>query len=133
MTWEKGESGNPAGRPLGIRDKRSAMRDLLVPHAEQLVSKAVELALAGDPTALRICIDRLIPPAKAKGDPVVLPAPSNSLAENGRNVIRALAHGTLSPEEAAEILRALAAQARILEIDEIEKRVAALEARSSKQ
>jgi Family of unknown function (DUF5681) len=105
MKWEKGESGNPAGRPTGIRDKRTAMRELLMPHAEQLVAKVVELALAGDSTALRICIDRLIPPAKAKGDPVSLPAPSDSLADNGRNVIKALADGTLSPEEAGEVMQ----------------------------
>jgi len=127
MAFPKGESGNPAGRPPGIRDKRTAMRDLLVPHAGALVTKAVELALAGDSTALRICIDRLIPPARARGDPVALPPASDSLAENGRNVIEALAEGRLSPEETGEIMQALTAQARIVEIDEIEKRVTALE------
>src|SRR2546425_13185526 len=106
MSFQKGESGNPAGRPAGIRDKRTAMRDLLVPHAEELVTKVVELALAGDSTALRICIDRLIPPAKAKGDPVNLPPPSDSLADNGRSVIEALAEGKLTPEEAGEVMQA---------------------------
>jgi len=127
MTFPKGESGNPAGRPPGIRDKRTAMRDLLTPHAEDLVAKVVELALAGDSTALRICIDRLIPPAKARGDPVNLPSPTDSLANNGRNVIQSLAEGNLTPEEAGEVMQALTAQARIVEIDEIEKRVATLE------
>jgi Family of unknown function (DUF5681) len=127
MSFQKGESGNSAGRPPGIRDKRTAMRDLLMPHAEGLVAKVVELALAGDSTALRICIDRLIPPAKARGDPVNLPSPSDSLADNGRNVIQSLSEGNLTPEEAGEVMQALTAQARIVEIDEIEKRVAALE------
>lgn len=127
MSFEKGQSGNPAGRPPGIRDKRAAMRDLLVPHAEELVAKAVELALSGDSTALRICIDRLIPPAKAKDDPVTLPALSDSLADNGRLVIQALAESKLTPEEAGAIMQAMATQARIVEIDEIEKRVTALE------
>jgi hypothetical protein len=103
------------------------MRDLLMPHAEDLVAKVVELALAGDSTALRICIDRLIPPAKARGDPVNLPTPSDSLSDNARNVIGALSEGKLTPEEAGEVMQALTAQARIVEIDEIEKRVAALE------
>ena len=44
MQWEKGESGNPAGRPAGIKDKRTAMRELLLPHAEELVAKVVEMA-----------------------------------------------------------------------------------------
>jgi hypothetical protein len=127
MSFEKGQSGNPAGRPVGIRDKRAAMRDLLVPHAEELVAKAVELALAGDSTTLRICIDRLIPPVKAKDDPVTLPALSDSLAANDRSVIEALADGRLTPEEAGAVMQAMATQARIVEIDDIEKRVTALE------
>lgn len=64
MTFKKGISGNIQGRPKGIVDKRIELRSLLVPHAEALVNKAVELALAGDSNALRLCIDRLIPKAK---------------------------------------------------------------------
>ena len=91
MTFQTGQSGNPAGRPQGIRDKRTAMRELLMPHAEALVAKVVETALEGDSTALRICIDRLIPAAKAKDDPVSLPPLLGSLADKGRIVIDALA------------------------------------------
>jgi hypothetical protein len=127
MKLEPGQSGNPDGRPPGIRDKRTAMRALLEPHAEALVAKAVELALGGDSTALRICIDRLIPAAKAKDDPVTLPPLTGSLADKGRVVIDALADEKLSPEEAGTILQAFATQARIVEGDELEKRIKALE------
>jgi hypothetical protein len=127
MAFEKGESGNPEGRPPGIRDKRTAMRDLLLPHAPELVAKAVEMAKNGDAAALRICLDRLIPPAKAKDDPVSLPGLTESLADNSRTVIKALAEGELTPEEAATVLQALASQVRIIEVGEIEKRIAALE------
>src|SRR5215471_17208516 len=125
--FEKGESGNPSGRPPGIRDKRTAMRDLLLPHAPELVAKVVEMAKAGDATALRTCIDRLIPPAKPKDDPVMLPGMADSMADNTRVVVAALADGELTPDEAATILRALASQTRIIEADEIEKRISALE------
>ncbi len=127
MAFEKGESGNPDGRPRGIRDKRTAMRDLLIPHAPELVAKVVEMAKEGDAAALRICLDRLIPPAKAKDDPVSLPGLTESLADNSRAVIKALAAGDLTPEEASSILQSLASQVRIIEADEIEKRLAALE------
>jgi hypothetical protein len=131
MLFEKGQSGNPAGRPPGIRDKRNAMRELLVPHAAELVAKAVELAKAGDVTALRICLDRLIPPAKAKDDPVSVPGLSGSLADSGRTVLEALAAEKITPDEAAAILQAIATQARIVEVAEIEKRVTALEQRTA--
>ena len=125
--FEKGESGNPSGRPPGIRDKRTAMRDLLLPNAPELVAKAVEMAKAGDATALRICLDRLIPPAKARDDPVTLPRMDSSQADNARVVVKALAEGEITPEEAVTILQALTSQVRIIEADEIDKRIAAPE------
>ena len=85
------------------------------------------MALAGDAAALRICIDRLIPAAKAKDDPVSLPDLPETLAGKGHAVIDALGEAKLTPDEAGTILQALATQARIVEADEIEKRVAALE------
>lgn len=131
--FEKGESGNPSGRPPGIRDKRTAMRDLLLPHAPELVAKVVEMAKAGDATALRICLDRLIPPAKAKDDPVTLPGIADSIGDNTRVVVKALAEGELTPDEALTILQAMASQTRIIEADEIEKRIAALEQAAAKK
>ena len=131
--FEPGQSGNPDGRPKGIRDKRTAMRELLVPHAPELIAKVVEMAKDGDAAALRICLDRLIPPAKAKDDPVYLPGMAESLADNSRIVVKAIADGELTPEEGASVLQALASQARIIEADEIEKRLAVLEAAAGKK
>jgi len=90
MPWEQGESGNPAGRPPGIKDKRTAMRELLLPHADELVAKVVDMAKNGDTTALRICIDRLVPPIKARDEPVALPESTGSLGDRGRAVLDAL-------------------------------------------
>ncbi|PJD94135.1 MAG: hypothetical protein CK424_00855 [Legionella sp.] len=64
--FQKGKSGNPAGKPKGALNKRPLLTKLLEPHAEALVAKMLELALAGDPVALRLCIERLIPKADQK-------------------------------------------------------------------
>jgi hypothetical protein len=133
MKYQKGESGNPAGRPKGIPDKRSALRTLLEPHAEELVQKVVDLAKQGDTAALRICIDRLIPAVKAKDTPVEIGDLDGSLADQGRTVLDALSTGTITPDEANALMQAVAAQARIVEVDELEKRVAELEARNSQR
>lgn len=69
VTFMKGQSGNPRGKPKGARDKRTALRVLLEPHSESLVQKTVQLALGGDTTALRLCLERLIPPVKSKDEP----------------------------------------------------------------
>jgi hypothetical protein len=60
--FQNGCSGNPAGRPKGSRDRRTALRELLAPHAGHLISKAVELANSGDTPALRLCLERILPP-----------------------------------------------------------------------
>lgn len=63
--WRKGASGNKAGKPRGTRHKATlAAETLLEGEAEALSRKAIELALAGDVSALRLCLDRIVPPRK---------------------------------------------------------------------
>ena len=59
MTFKPGTSGNPSGKPAGARNKTTlAVEALLDGEAEDLTRKAIELAKAGDMTALRLCLDR---------------------------------------------------------------------------
>ena len=130
MKFKKGKSGNPKGRPKGIPDKRAALRELLEPHAEELVKKALERALDGDNAALKLCLDRSIAPFRPRSEPAPFTAAKGSLTDQGQAIIDAIAAGELAPDEAASILQALAAQARITEIDELEKRITVLENQS---
>ncbi len=127
MTFHKGISGNPAGRKKGIKNKRTELRGLLQSRADDLVQKAVELALEGDTAALRICIDRCIPAIKAKDAPIALAGLTGTLAEQGQAVLSAMAAGTITPDEANAVMQVIAAHARIVEVDELEKQVATLE------
>jgi hypothetical protein len=62
MQWQKGQSGNPAGRPRGSRNKTTMlMQNLLEDEAEAIARKAIEMAKAGDMAAIRVCMDRLAP------------------------------------------------------------------------
>ena len=56
-----------------------------------------------------------------------LEALSSTRTEQGEDILRAMADGVLSPGQAAQLLAALAAQAKIVEVDELEKRLAKLE------
>ncbi len=58
---------------------------------------------------------------------------TDALADNSRVVVKAIADGELTPEEGASVLQALASQVRIIEADEIEKRLAALEAAAGRK
>lgn len=71
--YKPGESGNPSGKKAGTLNKRTQLAMLLEPHAEALINKAVELALAGDSNALRLCMERLIPKVKEDIAKIVIP------------------------------------------------------------
>jgi len=128
--YKPGESGNPDGRPKGAKDKRTQYRELFEPHADDLIQKAIDLALTGDTTCLKMCIDRLVSPFRAKNATVTLDDIEGTLTEKGEKIINAMGKGELSPSDASSMLSALAAQARIIEIEELEKRVSDLEARN---
>jgi Family of unknown function (DUF5681) len=52
--FEPGQSGNPAGRPKGSRNKATlAVEALLDGEAEEITRKAIELAKKGDLAAIR--------------------------------------------------------------------------------
>lgn len=126
--FQKGQSGNPAGKPKGCKDKRTELQELLRPHAPALLQKAVEIAPEGDAAALKLCLDKLMPNIRPREDPIPLQLASGSLTEKGQSLLEALAPGALTPTEAKELLTALAGWARIVEVDERLRRVEALEA-----
>jgi len=109
--FKKGVSGNPDGRPKGIADKRTELAKLLLPHAEALVAKAVELALAGDPQALRLCIERLIP--RATNETLVIQLPELNMAKNNAtteictNVLSTLSGKEIGFDQAKNLIAVL--------------------------
>lgn len=125
-TWPKGVSGNPKGRPSGA----DMVRQYLKPHSEALITKAKDLALAGDTTALRICIDRIAPPPRNESAPVVIfeIEAAQTMSDKARAIVNAAGGGLISPDTAALLLGAIANAAKIIEVDELANRIAALEA-----
>src|SRR5262245_55618670 len=73
--WRPGESGNPAGRPKGSRNKATVIAQQLIDsEAEHLVRSAIDRALGGDATCLRLCLERLLPAQKERPVFATLPA-----------------------------------------------------------
>lgn len=129
--FTKGKSGNPAGRPQGSRNKATiAALELLEGEAEKLTRKAVGLALKGDTTALKLCIDRLVPPCRERPLAVKLPIilTADDLPKLTAALLKAVGKGELTPGEATALSSLVTAHARSLEIMELDKRLTALEA-----
>ena len=71
--FKKGISGNPSGKKAGTLNRKTQLAKHFEVHAEALIGKTIELGLSGDPVALRLCIERLVPKAKDKVATVVVP------------------------------------------------------------
>ena len=128
--FKPGQSGNPAGKPKGTRNATAlALEALLDGQASALTQKAINLALAGDMAALRLCLDRILPPRK--DSPVAFELPEiktlNDTVPAMGALVKAVGQGDLTPTEAGELTKMVQAFAKIIETAELEERVRKLE------
>jgi hypothetical protein len=128
--FEKGQSGNPAGRPPGIGKRATqAMQLLLDGEAQALTRKAVELALDGNTMALRMCLDRIGPPRRERAVPIKLPPVNDAadLAGTMTAIIAAAGEGAISPDEGGRLARLVEIFLRAVETRDFERRLQLLE------
>jgi len=128
--FRKGQSGNPKGRPMGARNKATeAAERLLDGEAEALTRKAVELALDGEAGALRLCLERIIPPRRERPVKLGLAAVRGTadLAGTMAAITTAAAQGAITPGEAAELARVVEMFVRAVETSDFERRLRELE------
>jgi hypothetical protein len=123
------QPGN-SGRPKGTRNKATlALEALLDGEAEALTRKAVEMALSGDTAAMRLCMDRIMPPRKDR--PVMFTLPKLETPGDAVKATAALAEavavGDITPMEAGELAKLVEGFTKAFELHEIEQRLAKLE------
>ena len=117
MPFAKGQSGNPAGRPVGSRNRfTQEMDEAFEQQGLELIDKLVSLAHDGNTVALRLCADRLVPARKHRHYQIQLPSPDQpdysraALAE----IQRALSEGEIPTDEAIRLLSYVERATRIL-------------------
>jgi hypothetical protein len=128
------QRGNP-GRPRGSKNRTTRLlEELVAGEGEKLAQKAVELALAGNVKCLQLCLDRLLP--RRTGRPVDFTLPA---VNNAQDVVAAMAaittavnDGSLTAEEAGQLVHILNGYAKALEIYDFATRIAALESQLKK-
>ena len=128
--FKPGQSGNPKGKPKGTRNRATTIaQDLLDGEAQALTRKAVELAKEGNPVALRLCIERLIPPRRDRSIAFELPKVQSAedLPRAFAKIMDAVAKGELTPGEGQTVTALLEAWRKGFEMTELEARVRALE------
>jgi hypothetical protein len=130
--FPKGRSGNPKGRPPGAQSAATVLAEqLLDGEAEELVRKVIAKAKHGNMPALRICIDRILPPRRER--PVHFTMPElRSVGDASKAIsasMSAVAKGELGASEAAELSKLIETYVRAVEATELEQRLLNLEQR----
>lgn len=125
--WQPGQSGNQAGRAKGSINVATRLRKMI--DVEAIVKKLETAALAGDVKAARTLLERALPVYRATAEPVQVAAirGAETLTDKARAVLEAVADGSVPPDIGAQLVAAIGTVARVAEVDELLRRIEALE------
>ncbi len=128
--FPKGCSGNPVGRPRGARNRVTLIAEqLLDGEAEEITRKAIELAKDGNLVALRLCLERILPPRRSRAirlELSPLETPSDLPAVHDQ-ILSAVTEGLITVDEAQAISSLLEAKRRAIETADLAKRLELIE------
>jgi hypothetical protein len=133
MAFKKGQSGNPKGKLPGTRHKATQVaQELLDGEAQELTRRCIELAKEGNPIALRLCLERLIPPRRDRPINLKLPkvAGVGDIPKALVDVLKAVAGGEITPQEGQALAGMIEAYRKGAELADIEARLTAIEERA---
>lgn len=124
-------AGNTSGkgRPPGSCNKKTIFQEALEKDGEAIIQKIKQRALKSDPTAMKLCMERLLPVLKTPLARFRMPAVQTaaSLTEAISAVTEAVSGGQLSAKEGESVARIIETQRRNIEVGEFDARLKALE------
>lgn len=123
--FKPGQTGNPKGRPKN-KTAATLLRRSITESMPQIIETLIDSAKAGDVAAAKVLLDRVCPVLKPQAAPIMLPV-VDSLAGQGDEIIKATMTGQIPPDVGSALITALAAQSKIIEVDELQRRIEALE------
>lgn len=121
------------GRPRGSRNKTTiAAMEMIHSYSEPLIRKAISMALQGDTAVMKPLLDRIVPVARETPVSVgrVRWATIEDLTKAGESVLARVASGDLLISEARGLAELIDGQRRVLETEELERRIRALETKN---
>jgi hypothetical protein len=122
-------------RALNFSWQERALEELLEGQGEKLTQKAVDLALAGDTVALKLCLERIYPARKDRAVRFALPPITSprDAADIAAAIAEAVAAGRLTPTEAAELGKVIEIYVKAYQTAELNDRMARVDQLSDEE
>lgn len=122
-TFAKGQTGNPGGRPGNL----ASLRAKLTAGSDEIATVVLEAAKAGDMSACRLILERIVPALKPITEPVPFDLDDTDLPSTARSIMRAIASGALPGDQGKVLLDAVLGMSRVIEVADLDQRLKALE------
>lgn len=129
--WTRGNSGNKNGRPRTGHAVAEHLRKRIGSDIDQILGSVIEQAKAGDLAACRLLIERILPAVRPIEAPVEMNLPKGAgIVAQGEAVLDAVSVGHIAPMQAGALLSGLGTLAKLVETQELQERITALENQS---
>lgn len=134
MPFKKGTEwqGNKNGRPVNSGYRQKLFGAFVEPHQDKLFNKAIELALSGNESILRLFLERMLP-TKPIDDPLLVPMPEvgttkiGSMLTWGETILQAISQGDMTPTQGNSLLTCIDIHRKNIETAELTTRVLEIE------
>lgn len=123
--FQKGQSGNPKGRAPG-KTPGAQIREAIEQRKDDILNVVINAAVNGDMQACKMLLDRITPPLKPQAVPVQIPV-GETLPDSGANIVTATLAGIIPPDIGSQLISALAAQGKLIELQEMQERLIRIE------
>lgn len=118
--FKPGQSGNPAGRPRGARDRKNVVAAEFAKEGSAVARVVIEKAKEGDMGAAALVLQRLSPPLRPQAEKVTFDFdPSLPLAEQGIAIVTAVSRGEIDPDTGKLCLDMIAAHLGLRDVETV--------------
>lgn len=132
MAFKPGQSGNPRGRGVGVRNKKNLVVAEFAKEGSAIARSVIDAAKGGDMSACAIVLQRLAPPLRAAAERVIFDLDQTKpLAAQAQEILAAVSKGEIDPDTGQMLIGCLDKVGNLKIIEEMEARLAAVEDRQS--
>lgn len=130
MAFKPGQSGNPRGRGVGVRNKKNLVVAEFAKEGSAVARVVLDKAKSGDMSAAAIVLQRLAPPLRAAAEKVVFELDQTKpLAEQATEILKAVSQGIIDPDVGAMLIGCLDRVGNLKTIEDLEARLSVVEER----